>query len=63
MKQKVKGVLLILLSAAIIALASQGTTPEERDVTVVLFLIPLGLQLIFSREEDLHTAGGDRYER
>jgi hypothetical protein len=60
MKQKVIGVLLILACVAILALTAQGTTPEESNGTVVLFLFPLGLLLIFSRDNLLHTKGGER---
>jgi hypothetical protein len=53
-KQKVIGVLLILACVAILALTARGTTPEERNGTVALFLFPLGLLLIFSRQNWLH---------
>jgi hypothetical protein len=53
-KQKIIGVLLILACAVILALTAQGTTPEERNGTAVLFLLPLGLLLVFSRQNWLH---------
>ncbi len=62
MKAKVKGVLLFLLSAAIIALASQGTTRAEKDITPVFLLIPLGIQQLVTRESAVHTADGSRHE-
>jgi len=55
MKQKIAGILLILISMAVIVLASQGTTPEEKDVTVVLFILPLGLFLLFTKQQVLHN--------
>ena len=54
MKQKFMGIVLLVVCAIIIALASQGTTPEDQDISVVLLLIPLGLGMIFTRENWLH---------
>jgi hypothetical protein len=48
------GVLLILACVAILALTAQGTTPEDRNGSAVLFLFPLGLGMIFTRENWLH---------
>ncbi len=62
MSYRAKGIILILLSVAIVALASQGATPEERDATVALFLFPLGISLVCSGGSPLHV-GGDRHER
>ena len=42
-KQRLLGLTLILISFAVIALAWTGTTPEERDVTVILITLPLGI--------------------
>lgn len=51
MKQKICGAVLLLLCICIIALAGQGVTVEERDITPVLLLGPLGLYLIFTKED------------
>ncbi len=55
-KQKIMGVLLLAACAVMIAAASQGTTPQDRDCSVVLLLAPLGLGMIFTRENWLHKS-------
>lgn len=48
--QRAAGFLMLVLSAVIIWFASNGTTPEDMDCTVVLFTIPAGLCMLLSRE-------------
>lgn len=48
-QQKIMGFCLILISAAIVWMASKGTTVEERDCTAVLIILPMGLALLFSK--------------
>jgi hypothetical protein len=50
MTDKTKGLLLFVACALILVLASIGTTPEERDITPVLFLLPLGIHLVAKKE-------------
>jgi hypothetical protein len=47
--QKLLGIALIAISVLYIAIASTGTTLEERDCTAVFFTIPLGLVALFSK--------------
>lgn len=47
--QIVIGIALLILSACVIALASVGLTTEERDITPVVFIAPLGLYLILTK--------------
>lgn len=48
--QKVWGAVLIILCIGVIGLARQGTTPDERDITPVLFFAPLGVSMIVTKE-------------
>lgn len=48
-KQRLMGLVMIVISIAIIAIASTGKTVEERDVTAVLFTLPMGLAMLFSK--------------
>ncbi|PPK80815.1 hypothetical protein BXY41_10530 [Lacrimispora xylanisolvens] len=50
-KQRLLGFTLILISFAVIALAWTGTTPEERDVTVILITLPLGIYSMVTKSE------------
>lgn len=49
-KQKLMGLVLIVISALIFVMASTGRTVEERDCTAVLFFLPLGIALLFSKQ-------------
>lgn len=51
MAQRTYGVILILICVLIVVMAAQGTTPEERDVTAILFLLPLGIYAIFTKQK------------
>lgn len=48
--QKLMGFVLLIISAVIIFLGFHGATPEDSDVTPVLFTIPLGIMLLRSKE-------------
>ena len=43
------GIILLLCSAVIIAMASAGPTMEERDITPIVFIAPLGVYLICTK--------------
>lgn len=49
-KQKIIGVIMLLLCMVIIVAAAHMQAPEDRDVTPVLLFAPMGLYLIFSKE-------------
>ena len=49
-RQRFLGVILVALSILILLLAVRGTTPEEKDVTAVLYLLPLGIYAIFTKQ-------------
>jgi uncharacterized integral membrane protein len=48
-QQHAIGIALVLISILIVILAAQGVTPGDRDATVVLFTLPLGLYMIFTK--------------
>lgn len=48
-QQKLIGLVIILLCVFIVLIASTGTTPEDRDATIILLFGPLGLYLIFTK--------------
>ena len=50
-KQILIGMALLAISALIIVVATQGTTMQDRDITAVVFTIPLGLFLLFTKEQ------------
>lgn len=49
-EQKLMGIAALLLCVVIVVFALHGQTPEDRDVTPVLLLAPLGFYLLFSKE-------------
>lgn len=51
--QKCLGFILITLSIIIIYFCAKANTVEDSDATSVLFTLPLGLYLLFSREDCL----------
>jgi hypothetical protein len=53
-KQRLWGIALILLSAALLWLASTGETVEDRDSTAVLFTLPLGVYALTTRHYILY---------
>jgi len=52
--QIIMGILLILCSGIMIAMAGTGLTVEDRDITSTLLLSPLGLYLIFSKKKIIY---------
>lgn len=55
-QQRIVGVVIMLLSVFIVILALFGSTPEERDITLALFLFPLGVYLIFTKSRCTYAA-------
>ncbi len=53
-KQRLTGVALVVLSWLLLILAAGGGTAEDRDATAVLFLLPLGLYMIFAERYILY---------
>jgi hypothetical protein len=51
--QKFLGLILIVLSAIILYFCAKGNTVQDSDATPVLFTLPLGLYMLFSREDCL----------
>lgn len=49
-EQKLMGLLLLVICAIVLWLCSGGTTPEDRDATVVVLLVPLGLWMLFTKK-------------
>lgn len=49
-KQKLYGLVFVLLSILICLVCATGKTPEDRDATAVVLLLPFGLYLIFTKE-------------
>ena len=43
------GIVMLIISACIIAIASTGLTTEERDITPVVFIAPLGVYLVCTK--------------
>ena len=48
--QRKLGIVLLILSAIVIAVGLTGTTIQEKDIGPVLILAPMGLWLIFTKE-------------
>lgn len=75
MKQRLLGLALVVICVLFVALASQGTTTEERDVTSVVLLLPLGIYAMTTKkyilidadaeptEEQEHSNSGEQHER
>ncbi len=53
-KQRIMGIVLVLVSALILVLATSGKTPDEQDATIVLLILPLGLYMIFTKHYILY---------
>lgn len=49
--QRLIGIALLIISALVILVASNGNTIEDRDATAVLMFAPLGLWLLFSKKQ------------
>ena len=48
--QKFLGLVLIAISILVICVAAIGTTPEDRDITAVLMIAPLGFYMMFTKD-------------
>lgn len=48
--QKFLGLVLIAISILVICVAATGTTPEDRDITAVLMIAPLGFYMMFTKD-------------
>ena len=44
------GIATLIICVAIVLIACNGNTYEERDITPILFMAPISLMLIFTRE-------------
>ena len=53
-KQRLIGLGLVGLSWVLLALILAGETPEERDATVILLTLPLGVYMLFTEEYILY---------
>lgn len=53
-KQRMIGLALVTVSWVLLALILGVETPEERDVTVVLLTLPLGVYMLFTEEYILY---------
>jgi hypothetical protein len=51
--QKILGVVVVAMSILLVYFASQGVTVEDRDCSAILFTVPIGLYLIFSKHNIL----------
>lgn len=49
-EQRLMGIAMLLLCVFIVVFALHGQTPEDRDVTPVLLIAPMGFYLLFSKE-------------
>lgn len=50
LKQRLCGLILLIISILVIAVAVTGKTPADRDCTALLFLVPGGLYLFTTKE-------------
>ena len=50
-EQRLMGIGFILISFFVLAIASTGTTPEDSDCTVIFFTVPVGVALLFSKDQ------------
>lgn len=53
-KQRLLGLAFVAISAVLLLMAATGTTPEERDATAVLLILPLGLCMVYSKIDFLN---------
>lgn len=61
-RQRLLGFVLVVMCVLIVALASQGSTPEERDVTPVVLLLPLGIYAMITKKYILTDADAGNTE-
>ena len=48
-KQKLMGIGIVLLCIVMVKFAMTGMTPEDKDVSFAVLLLPLGIYMIFTR--------------
>jgi succinate dehydrogenase hydrophobic anchor subunit len=48
--QRISGLILLIISVVVIIMAAQGTTTQDRDITAVLFLLPISLWMLVSKK-------------
>lgn len=61
-KQRLIGVALVAICVLILIVAASGATPEERDITPVVLLLPLGIYTTTTKKDILHLDGKYRKE-
>ena len=49
-KQKLYGLVFVLLSIFVVIMCMTGKTAEDRDATAIVLLLPFGLYLIFTKK-------------
>ena len=49
--QRILGIALILFSVVIVLVAKTSKSPVMQDITPIIILIPLGLLLLFNKED------------
>ena len=49
-KQKIYGLVFVLLSIFVVIMCMTGKTAEDRDATAIVLLLPFGLYLIFTKK-------------
>ncbi len=49
-QQRLTGIAALLLCVFVVVFALHGQTPEDRDITPVLLIAPIGFYLLFSKE-------------
>jgi len=49
-QQRLLGVVMLIISIIIFAVACSGTTTESRDATAMLLTLPFGVYLIYTKE-------------
>lgn len=52
-KQRLLGAVLVTASVMVVALATQGTTPEERDITPAVPFLPIGIYMMATKKSIL----------
>ena len=53
-KQRLMGLALVVTSVLLLFLASTGETLEERDATAVLIILPLGMDMMVTKNYVLY---------
>ena len=61
-EQRRIGLAIIAISAAIVLLAFIGTTPEDRNATIVLLTLPLGIYTMVTKKYILYDSEPEQIE-